>query len=43
MMDAQKKNQLFIILIFVMSALPVLLALVFQYHPEVEQLIMLYG
>lgn len=34
MMDAEKKNRLFIILIFAMSALPVLLALVFQYHPE---------
>ena len=34
MMDAQKKNQLFIILIFVMSALPIVLAFIFQQHPE---------
>lgn len=34
MMDAQKKNRLFIIILFVMSALPVLLAVIMQQHPE---------
>lgn len=34
MMDVQKRNRLFIIIIFVMSALPVFLAFIFQQHPE---------
>lgn len=34
MMDVQKRNRLFIIIIFVMSALPVFLAFIFQHTPD---------